>query len=92
MLGYSREGLLSMRVFDIDADVSPDAWPNIWSALRQVRKSTMEARHRTKDGRAIPVELAGNILLFEGVEYSCASLATSAGASSSSSDCPRARR
>jgi PAS domain S-box-containing protein len=72
MLGYSREELLSMRVYDIDYDLTAEAWPLIWSRLRQVQKSTMESRHRTKDGRPVPVELAGNILLFEGVEYSCA--------------------
>jgi PAS domain S-box-containing protein len=72
MLGYSREEFLSMQVFEIDADVVAEMWPKIWDMLRQVRKSTMEARHRTKDGRVIPVEIAGNILMFEGVEYSCA--------------------
>jgi PAS domain S-box-containing protein len=72
MLGYSREELLSMHVYEIDADVTGDAWPKIWAALRKVGKSTMEARHRAKDGRVVPVEIAGNIVMFEGKEYSCA--------------------
>jgi len=72
MLGYSREELLRMRVHEIDADLSAESWPKIWGHLRQVGKSTMEARHQAKDGRVVPVEIAGNILMFEGALYSCA--------------------
>jgi two-component system cell cycle sensor histidine kinase/response regulator CckA len=72
MLGYSREELLSMRVYDIDTDVTVEVWSKIWDLLRQVKKRTMEGRHRTKDGRFFPVEISANLLLFEGVEYSCA--------------------
>jgi PAS domain S-box-containing protein len=72
MLGYSREELLGMHVYDIDADVTAEAWPRIWALLRQLGKSTMEGQHRTKAGRLVPVEISGNILMFEGVEYSCA--------------------
>ena len=72
MLGYSRDELLSMRVYEIDGDVTEEIWPKLWVLLRQVGKRTMEARHRTKDGRLIPVEIAANLLLFEGIEYSCA--------------------
>lgn len=72
MLGYSREELLEMRVYDIDPVVTTEVWPKIWELLRKVRKNTMEGQHRTKDGRIIPVEIAGNLLMFEGVEYSCA--------------------
>jgi PAS domain S-box-containing protein len=72
MLGYSREELLSMRVYDLDTDVTSELWTKIWDLLRQVKKRTAEGRHRTKDGHFVPVEIAANLLLFEGVEYSCA--------------------
>jgi PAS domain S-box-containing protein len=72
MLGYSREELLGMHVYELDADLAVEAWPKIWGVLRQVGKRTMEGRHRAKDGRLVPVEISGNLLMFEGVEYSCA--------------------
>ena len=72
MLGYSREELLSMRVYELDTDVTPELWVKIWDLLRQVKKRTMEGRHQAKDGHFVPVEISANLLMFEGVEYSCA--------------------
>jgi PAS domain S-box-containing protein len=71
-LGYSRDELLSMKVFEIDPDFSPEAWPQRWEELRELRARTMETRHRTKDGRIFPVELTVNYFEFEGREYSLA--------------------
>ena len=72
MLGYSREELLSMRVYELDPGLTEEMWPKLWVRLRQVRRNTMESRHRAKDGRIFPVEISANLLLFEGAEYSCA--------------------
>lgn len=92
MLGYSREELLSMRIYELNADVSTTEWPVIWRLLRQARKRTFEARHRAKDGRLVPVEVSANLLLFE-VRSTAAPLPeTSRSAGCSSSVCARARR
>jgi PAS domain S-box-containing protein len=71
-LGYSREELLSMTVCDIDPDCPIEIWAKHWQGLRQQGSCNTETRHRTKDGRFIPVEITGNYLEFEGQEFDCA--------------------
>lgn len=71
-LGYSRKELLSMTVFDVNPDMSPDLWPSHWSALQHERRRSFEGFHRAKDRSIIPVEISLNYIEFEGKEYSCA--------------------
>ena len=72
MLGYSREEFLRMRIIDLDPGVTLETWALMWQALRLARRRTIEVRHRAKDGSSVPVEIAANLLVFEGNEYSCA--------------------
>ncbi len=71
-MGYSRDELLSMGVFDIDPDFPAEAWPDHWEEIRQRGAFTLESRHRAKDGRVFPVEITANLLEYEGQEYNCA--------------------
>jgi PAS domain S-box-containing protein len=71
-LGYSRDQLQSMHVYDIDPDFSGEVWSEHWQALKQQKTITFISRHRTKDGRIIPVELTLNYLEFNGEEYNFA--------------------
>ncbi|WP_445367002.1 diguanylate cyclase [Methylomonas sp. BW4-1] len=72
VLGYSREELLTFSVMDIDKDLTAENWPAHWQEVKQKGALKMEAIHRCKDGREIPVEVAANYLVFEGLEYNCA--------------------
>jgi len=71
-LGYTREELLGLTVMDIDPDFTEDAWLVAWKALKAEGKLRLETRHRTKDGRIIPVEIMANYLSFGGKELDCA--------------------
>ncbi|HUK55548.1 MAG TPA: EAL domain-containing protein [Nitrospiria bacterium] len=71
-LGYTREELLTMSVFDIDPDFPRENWSPVWSELKRRGSITLETRHRTKSGRIFPVEINANYLEFEGKEYNCA--------------------
>jgi PAS domain S-box-containing protein len=71
-LGYTREELLNLTVFDIDPAFTADIWKNAWEALKSRGKITLETVHRTKDGRIIPVEIMANYLSFGGRELDCA--------------------
>ncbi|HWS14849.1 MAG TPA: PAS domain S-box protein [Candidatus Methylomirabilis sp.] len=72
-LGYSREELLSMKIQEINPDFPSERWPSHWEELRQRRTYSVESKHRTKDGRLIPVEVTANYIEFDGKEYNCAS-------------------
>lgn len=56
-LGYSREELLGMSVFDIDPDFSAEEAARIKYAVEEKGSVTFERRHRTKTGTPIPVEV-----------------------------------
>ncbi|MBP1907941.1 PAS domain S-box protein [Methanolobus bombayensis] len=67
--GYSREELLSMKVFDISQDFPENKWNDLWNKVKQQGSLQMESKHYTKDGRIFPVEISLSYLEFEDVQY-----------------------
>ena len=56
-LGYTREELLSMRMGDIDAGLTPERLALLGETLASDSAITLERLHRRKDGSGQPVEL-----------------------------------
>lgn len=56
-LGHSRELLLGMTVFDIDADMAPGDWQKLLHQLADGKPLTVETHHRTSTGELIPKEI-----------------------------------
>jgi len=56
-LGYSQAELLELNLTEIDAGVSLAIWRDRWAESKARGRQQFEARHRTKDGRLIPVEI-----------------------------------
>jgi PAS domain S-box-containing protein len=56
-LGYSREELLALSVFDLDPTVSQAAFPRIVEDLRKSGAMTWEGIRKRKDGSTFPVEV-----------------------------------
>ena len=71
LLGYSREALLAMAVFDIDKAASAESWPDTWRRLKQHKSMVVESRHRRNDGTTFPVELSVNYQEYSGVGFNC---------------------
>src|SRR5580698_4652400 len=64
-LGYSREELLSRRVFDINPAVTEASAAKIVDELRQSGPLLLETLHQRKDGSVFPVELSMARIQFE---------------------------
>ncbi len=71
-LGYTREELLSLNIYDIDPNFSAEMWADSWQQLRLEGVRQIETYHKTKDGRVFPVEINANFVEYDGIEYNCA--------------------
>jgi two-component system, cell cycle sensor histidine kinase and response regulator CckA len=72
MLGYSKDELCAMTLYDLDPDFQADMWPGFWAETKRRGTKVFETAHRAKNGRLIPIEVSVNYLLYEGKEYHCA--------------------
>ncbi|MDP1945990.1 MAG: PAS domain S-box protein [Nitrospirota bacterium] len=72
MLGYSKDELCAMTVYDLNPDFPPDRWPSFWADTQQQKILAFETVHRSKSGQLIPVEVNVNYLSYEGQELHCA--------------------
>lgn len=70
-LGYSREQLLSMTVYDINSNFTAVNWRSHWQEMKCNEPVTFESTQITQDGREIDVEITVNYLEFNGQEYHC---------------------
>lgn len=68
-LGYSREELLQLSIFDIGVDLPTDDWPAHWQELKDRITWTYNGRQRSKDNRVFPVELTFSYLEYDGKEF-----------------------
>jgi PAS domain S-box-containing protein len=69
-LGYTREELLGLGVFDVDAMFPASVWPEQWARInRQSVPVTFESLHRRKDGTTFPVELTTQTLAYKDGHY-----------------------
>ncbi len=70
-LGYSHAELLTMRVVDIDLEMTEETWEIAWKATRKYGTLTFESLHNSKDARTLPVEIAAHYLEFDGNAFLC---------------------
>lgn len=71
-LGYSKEELLQMDIFQIDHGAKKDGFAGVWEFIRQNRWKIIEATFTAKNGTTFPVEIHTSYMKFEGTEYQVA--------------------
>jgi len=70
--GYTRDELLSMRVFDIDPEFPREKWPEHWAEISRLGFRIFSVYHCKKNGKRFPVEITATHVNFEGEQYICA--------------------
>jgi PAS domain S-box-containing protein len=68
-LGYSKEELLQMTVFDIDPAFPKDSWRQHWMDIKENLSFTIETFHKKKTGEIYPVEVTVNYITYGGKEF-----------------------
>jgi PAS domain S-box-containing protein len=66
VLGYSREELLSMDVFDIDFTLDPEEIRGLVKGMPVDEVQVFETAHTTKEGKTIPVEISSSLVTYQG--------------------------
>ena len=64
--GYTEEELTRMKVWDLDADVTPERARETWASMAPGERRRWEGRYRRKDGSTFPVEV--DLRRLEGTE------------------------
>jgi PAS domain S-box-containing protein len=69
-LGYTREELMRLSLFDIDPLFPRENWAADWRRFRdqEIETIRMESRHRRKDGSVFPIEVMVKCLRFSGTD------------------------
>ncbi len=67
--GYSHSELLSMRIFSLAPDDSPEMWSKRWQEVQQQKTLVIETHHRRKNGHLFPVEVSMNYFEFGGEAF-----------------------
>jgi len=70
-LGYSKEELTQMKIFDIDPRMTDEIWPEQWNKTIDKRDYVFETIHKSKNGKIIPVEISVSAMNIDGKVFHC---------------------
>ncbi len=68
-LGYTREELQNMRVWEWDPQFTREVWEDFSKTVQNQKSMVFESCHRTKGGEVFPVEIKATMMEYEGAHY-----------------------
>jgi PAS domain S-box-containing protein/putative nucleotidyltransferase with HDIG domain len=71
VLDYSKEELLSSKVFDIDDNFFQADWPEFWEKIKKQKTSAVETVYKTKTSKVFPVEVSINYMCYNHSQHLC---------------------
>ena len=69
LLDYSEQELIGLTIQDINPDSTQETWQTFWRQLKHAKTLSFEARHRSRSGTIIPIDVTVNYLEFDKQEY-----------------------
>lgn len=72
MLGYDKDELCTMDLWDIDTELIPENWPEVWQKATHEKQAVFERIHRKKDGALMAVEINANLIEYAGKQFTIA--------------------
>lgn len=72
MLGYSKEELLSMYLWDMDHNFTRVQAQEFLQEIKEVKHTTFETMQTRKDSKTLPIEVSANYFTHGGEEFICA--------------------
>ena len=70
-LGYTRDELIKMLIFEIDPSINVKKWNEYFNDIKKKGSITYESELKAKDGKTFPVEVNANYITLYEVEYYC---------------------
>ncbi len=71
LLGYTKEELLTKKVYELDPNYNPKIWEKQWGTFKEGDTKTFQTKRFKKDGTQIDVEVKAKHLIYEGEELHC---------------------
>lgn len=68
MVGYSKEELLQMAIFDLDIEIQPEEMPSKIKELTLKGNSRTETRHKCKNGSILSLDISISIVQINGTQ------------------------
>lgn len=65
-LGFTREELLALTIFDVDPRLEHDGWEMLWDSTKPSDSVTLRTVHRRRDGQDYPVEVRASRIWLDG--------------------------
>ncbi|MET0379604.1 MAG: EAL domain-containing protein [Spongiibacteraceae bacterium] len=70
MLGYTRDTLMAMQVWDFSMRLTAENWPLYWQELKQQGSLQLRSMHRRSNGLIFPVLITSSYINYEDEESS----------------------
>jgi two-component system, cell cycle sensor histidine kinase and response regulator CckA len=70
-LGYDRDRLMKMHIYDASPDAGIERWRDIWRQIQEKGTLRFESTHRRKDGSEFPVEVVSTFVRLGERKYVC---------------------
>jgi diguanylate cyclase (GGDEF)-like protein/PAS domain S-box-containing protein len=69
-LGYSYQEMLSLKIFDIDLNITEEyEWDKIIATIRNTKNTLLDGIHRRKNNHTFPVEMSVSYVDIDGSDY-----------------------